>query len=161
MENIHKQELFTSSNRNRFLEAFGLDEYDIQDVSIHGAPIKEAYAETMEALTYSKTEEAKQEGYIPVRSSAIWDTGRLLAGVLSRISIVPIVMPLPGGGLGLQWNGQNDRIFTASLYGDNQVTFCSIFSDTRRVTGICEVGLLPSSFIPELEDILGVDLFNA
>lgn len=158
MESLNIQEIFTPSSRSRVLEAFGLDKFDIEDTSIHGAAIKEAYFETMDAVTYSQSEDAKSEGITPVKFSAICDTGRLLAGILSRITVAPAVMALPGGGLGLQWNSSNGRIFTVSLFGDGKATFCSIFSDSRRISGMCEVNAIPSGFIPELQDIL--EYFN-
>lgn len=133
---------------------FELKKHEVSDVSVSNQPRREAYFELQTARTFALSSQAADEGLVPINGYALREAALVLTAVVPSIAEVPAIFPIPGGGIGLQWNGEPNTIFTASLFGDGLVTFSTILSDSEKFTGTCEASRLRKSFTTSLRDTL-------
>lgn len=152
METFTESNAVTSNIDEELRRILGLRFYEVSDVSVSEHPKREAYFELQIARTM-----AQKEGIVPPNNQSLRDAATVLAFVVSETIRTPAVFPLSSGGIGLQWNGKPNTIFTASLYGDGLVTYSQILSDSDGLTGTCNVSGLKKSFRVLIEEALEQD----
>src|SRR5690606_563560 len=77
----------------------------------------EAYVAFVEAVEFSKSDDAYDSGYAPLSSRVIEEGAKVLVSFLPETA-VPEIVCLPGNGIGFQWNGAQGEIFTVSIFGN-------------------------------------------
>ena len=154
METFPLSHAVTPAFQDELRQIFGLEEHEMNDVSFSNRPKLEAYIELQDARTFAMTEAAQAEGITPMSRSVILDAARVLARTVRDVGIPPAISPIPGGGIGFQWNGVPGAIFAASLFGDGLVTFSAIFSDSERFTGTSDVSPIRECLIASLRDVV-------
>lgn len=147
-------ESITRGFRENVRIVLGLGDHEVEDVSITNEPKREAYFELCTALTAIRGE-TDDEAISAVNISSALDAAQVLQGVLPNVTtVVPAIFAIPGGGVGLQWNGTPNTIFTASVFGDGAVTYSCILSDGEHLTGTCDVNHLRRGFTESLREAL-------
>lgn len=52
-------------------------------------------------------------------------------------------MALRGGGIGFQWNSNNNEIFTVSIFGNSLFSFAGIWNENSRNRGTESIERIP------------------